>query len=400
MNIFKKIYCRTYQFILKIAIPFLPYHEPKLLDDYEALSQTLKQNDIKRILVVADKTLISLGLLDNLKNTLESGGFDIYIYDKTVANPTTDNVEEGVVFYNENHCQAIIAFGGGSIMDCAKAIGARIARPKKSLNQMQGILKVRKKIPLLTCIPTTAGTGSETTIASVITDSKTRHKYAINDFPLIPSFAILDAKLTVGLPPHITATTGMDALTHAIEAYIGNSLTKSTKKYALEAISLVFDNLFKVYENGRDLTARQKMLKASYLAGLAFTKSYVGYVHAIAHSLGGKYNVAHGEANAILLPFVLKKYGKKIHKKLKQICVYLGLCAPDTPKEEASEIFIRHIEKLNDLMSIPKYIEKLKKEDIEELAKTAEKEANPLYPVPVLYTAKDLQTIYLQVCKD
>ncbi len=383
-----------------MAIPLLPYREPKILENYEELTSMLTQNDFRCVLVVADKNLINLGLLDDLTNQLTKMGINFVVFDGAVANPTSQNVEDGLKVYHENACQAIIAFGGGSTIDCAKAIGARVARPKKSLSQMAGILKVRKKIPTLTAIPTTAGTGSETTIASVITDSQTRHKYAINDFPLIPSYAILDAKLTLGLPPYITATTGMDALTHAIEAYIGNSTTKDTRQYALSAIKLVFENLLPVYHNGDDITARQSMLKASYLAGLAFTKSYVGYVHAIAHSLGGKYNVAHGEANAILLPRVLKMYGNKIYAKLKEICVYAGLCEESTPKEVASKIFIEKIEAMNKEMNIPNKIDAIKKDDIPQLAKTAESEGNPLYPVPVLFTAEQLEKIYYEVCND
>ena len=383
-----------------MAIPLLPYREPKILENYEELTSMLTQNDFRCVLVVADKNLINLGLLDDLTNQLTKMGISFVVFDGAVANPTSQNVEDGLKVYHENACQAIIAFGGGSTIDCAKAIGARVARPKKSLSQMAGILKVRKKIPTITAIPTTAGTGSETTIASVITDSQTRHKYAINDFPLIPSYAILDAKLTLGLPPYITATTGMDALTHAIEAYIGNSTTKDTRQYALSAIKLVFENLLPVYHHGDDITARQCMLKASYLAGLAFTKSYVGYVHAIAHSLGGKYNVAHGEANAILLPRVLKMYGNKIYAKLKEICVYAGLCEESTPKEVASKIFIEKIEAMNKEMNIPNKIDAIKKDDIPQLAKTAELEGNPLYPVPVLFTAEQLEKIYYEVCND
>lgn len=400
MNIFRKFYCRTYQFILKVAIPLLPYREPKILDNYEELVDMLINKDLRKVLVVADKNLINMGLLNELESTLEGRNIEYHIFDGAVANPTSQNVEDGLRVYLDNKCQALIAFGGGSTIDCAKAIGARVARPKKSLKQMQGILKVRKHIPTLTAIPTTAGTGSETTIASVITDSQTRHKYAINDFPLIPSYAILDAKLIVGLPPQITATTGMDALTHAVEAYIGNSTTVDTREHSLMAIKLIFDNLLTTYHNGEDLSARENMLKASYLAGLAFTKSYVGYVHAIAHSLGGKYNVAHGLANAVLLPRVLKMYGNTIYAKLKEICLYLGLCKESTSKEVASKIFIEKIESMNKEMNIPNKIDELKKEDIPSLAETAAKEGNPLYPVPKLFTANELQKIYYEVCNE
>ena len=259
---------------------------------------------------------------------------------------------------------------------------------------MKGILKVHKKLPLLIAIPTTAGTGSETTLAAVITDAETRHKYAINDFPLIPRYAVLDPKVTVSLPPFITATTGIDALTHAVEAYIGNSTTHGTRKDALMAVKLIFDNLEAAYENGKDVDARRNMLKASFYAGCAFTKSYVGYVHAVAHSLGGQYNVPHGLANAILLPFVLESYGKSIHKKLYRLAVEVQLADKDTPYDVAAANFIDAINKMKKRFNIGNTILEIQEEDIVKLSRYADKEANPLYPVPVLMNAKELEQFY------
>lgn len=397
MNIFKKLYCRTFQVIFRIAIPILPYREPKLLKDNDELIALLQEKQIKSILLVTDKGIRGLGLTETLENQIKSNDIKLAVYDDTVANPTTKNVAEALEMYKSNDCEAIIAFGGGSAMDCAKATGARVVRPKKPLSKMKGILKVNKKLPLLIAIPTTAGTGSETTLAAVITDSETRHKYAINDFPLIPEYALLDANLTVGLPKFVTATTGMDALTHAVEAYIGRSTTKQTRDYALRAVKLIFENLETAYTDGTNLEARQNMLQAAYLAGLAFTKSYVGYIHAIAHSLGGKYNVAHGLANAIIMPYVLKKYGKKIFKKLWELGVYANLFDESTPIEVGAKYFIEKIENMNANMGIGTRIDEIKTEDIPFLAMTAEKEANPLYPVPVLYTAQQLEEIYFEV---
>ncbi len=397
MNIFKKLYCRTFQVIFRIAIPILPYREPKLLKDNDELIALLQEKQVKSVLLVTDKGIRGLGLTETLENQIKSNDIKLAVYDDTVANPTTKNVAEALDMYKSNDCEAIIAFGGGSAMDCAKATGARVARPKKPLSKMKGILKVNKKLPLLIAIPTTAGTGSETTLAAVITDSETRHKYAINDFPLIPEYALLDANLTVGLPKFVTATTGMDALTHAVEAYIGRSTTKQTRDYALRAVKLIFENLETAYTDGTNLEARQNMLQAAYLAGLAFTKSYVGYIHAIAHSLGGKYNVAHGLANAIIMPYVLKKYGKKIFKKLWELGVYANLFDESTPIEVGAKYFIEKIENMNANMGIGTRIDEIKTEDIPFLAMTAEKEANPLYPVPVLYTAQQLEEIYFEV---
>lgn len=397
MNIFKKAYCRTYQFTLKCALPLLPYRQPTPLNNISEIIKTLKKHNIERVLLVTDKSIRGLGLTSALEEKLTASGIACPVFDGVVPNPTTANVDSALSFYKESECQAMIAFGGGSVMDCAKATGARIARPKKSLAKMKGILKVRKKLPLLIAIPTTAGTGSETTLAAVITDSETRHKYAINDFPLIPRYAALLPELTVGLPKSVTSTTGMDALTHAVEAYIGKSTTKQTRACAREAVKLIFKNLTVVYDEPGNLEARRNMLQASYKAGLAFTKSYVGYVHAIAHSLGGKYNIAHGLANAIILPYVLKKYGKSVHKKLWELGVYAGLFDSTTSMEEGAKLFIEKIEKLNSYMGIETKIDSIQESDIPTLAKTAEHEANPLYPVPVLWTAKQLETIYHEV---
>ena len=397
MNFFKKLYCRIFQGALRFVLPILPYREPKTLQNNDEVASTLKELNISKILLVTDKGITNLKLTKSLEDTLKKNNIEVFVYDDTVPNPTTDNVDDASKMYKNNNCQAIIAFGGGSAMDCAKATGVVIARPKKSLSKMKGILKVGKKLPIIIAVPTTAGTGSETTLAAVITDSKTRHKYAINDFPLIPSYALLDATLTTGLPKHITSTTGMDALTHAVEAFIGRSTTKHTRECALYAVKTIFENLEVVYKKPNNLTARENMLKAANKAGVAFTQSYVGYVHAVAHSLGGKYNTPHGLANAVILPYVLKKYGKAIYKKLWQLGVYAELFDKNTSYEVGAKLFIAKIEQLNKHLDIPTKLEGIKDEDIPTLAKTAEHEANPLYPVPVLYTAKELEEIYNEI---
>jgi len=397
MNRLKKIYCRVFQTALKISIPFLPYRKPAIIGSVKEIPYILDENSIESVLIVTDSSIMRLGLLERLESALHKAGIEYHVYDKTVANPTTDNVAEALGMYRRNKCQAIIGFGGGSSMDCAKAVGTRIARPKTKLSKMEGILKVRKKLPLLIAVPTTAGTGSETTIAAVITDSKTRHKYAINDFPLIPRYAVLDPKITMSLPPFVTATTGMDALTHAVEAYIGNSTTRETRKDALLAVKLIFRNLDKAYEDGGNLEARRKMLNAAYFAGCAFTKSYVGYVHAIAHSLGGEYNVAHGLANAVILPIVLEKYGSTINRKLHKLAIAAGIADRSMPSDEAAALFIEEIKNMQKRFGIGTKIPELREKDIKKLSSYANKEANPLYPVPVLMNTKELSEIYYEL---
>ena len=394
MNKLKKLYCRTFQTAFKIALPFLPYRKPKIVGSVKALPDFIKKKKCDHVLIITDAGIMKLGLTKRLENALFENDIAYTIYDKTVANPTTDNVAEALELYQTNGCNALIGFGGGSSMDCAKAVGARIAKPKQSLAKMKGILKVHKKLPLLIAIPTTAGTGSETTLAAVITDAETQHKYAINDFPLIPRYAVLDPKVTLSLPPFITATTGMDALTHAVEAYIGNSTTPGTRKDALLAVKLIFENIDIVYNDGKNVDARRNMLHASFYAGCAFTKSYVGYVHAVAHSLGGEYNVPHGLANAILLPFVLEAYGTSIHKKLYRLALEAGIVEEGTPYDEAAKAFIDAIKDMKKRFHIGDTVKEIQEEDIPKLAHYADKEANPLYPVPVLMNAEELEDFY------
>lgn len=394
MNKLKKLYCRTFQTAFKIALPFLPYRKPKIVGSVKALPDFIKKKKCDHVLIITDAGIMKLGLTKRLENALSENDIAYTIYDKTVANPTTDNVAEALELYQTNGCNALIGFGGGSSMDCAKAVGARIAKPKQSLAKMKGILKVHKKLPLLIAIPTTAGTGSETTLAAVITDAETRYKYAINDFPLIPRYAVLDPKVTLSLPPFITATTGMDALTHAVEAYIGNSTTPGTRKDALLAVKLIFENIDIVYNDGKNVDARRNMLHASFYAGCAFTKSYVGYVHAVAHSLGGEYNVPHGLANAILLPFVLEAYGTSIHKKLYRLALEAGIVEEGTPYDEAAKAFIDAIKDMKKRFHIGDTVKEIQEEDIPKLAHYADKEANPLYPVPVLMNAEELEDFY------
>lgn len=400
MNPIKKLYCRTFQSIFKIAIPLLPYRSPELLHGMDELVGKLNELRLTSVLLVTDAGIRGLGLTKHLEELLAENNISCAVYDGTVANPTTDNVSEALSLYKENNCQTLIGFGGGSSMDCAKAVGACIARPHTTLMKMKGILKVLRPLPPLFAVPTTAGTGSETTLAAVITDAKTRVKYPINDFPLIPKYAVLDPEVTRSLPPFITASTGLDALTHAVEAYIGRSTTKKTRKAALKAVGLIFDNLQNAYHDGNNMTARKNMLHASYYAGVAFTVSYVGYVHAVAHSLGGRYNIPHGLANAVLLPIVLRDYGSTIYRKLHELANAAGLSDASEADASAAEKFISAIENMLDEFSLGRTLSGIKVEDIPELARHADAEGNPLYPVPVLMNAKELEHFYHAVMTD
>ena len=397
MFFLKSVYCRLFQGAFRLALPFLPYREPKIISSCEKLGDILQKENATSVLVVTDKGIVQNGLLTAVTDVLQNNALPYITYDETLPNPTVDNVEDALKLYHKHNCNTLIAIGGGSAMDCAKAVGVRVTYPNRSVNQLGGKLKAWRKLPTFIAIPTTAGTGSETTLASMITDSRTHRKYAIMSFPLIPHYAVLDAKLTYSLPPHFTATTGMDALTHAVEAYIGRSTTKETRRLALEATKLVFENVHKAYTDGTNHTARDNMLHAAYKAGIAFSKSYVGYIHALAHALGGLYGTPHGLANTVIMPYVLESYGKSVHKKLYQLGVYAGVCQKtDSPKAGARK-FINAIRTLNASMGIPETLSGIRKEDLFALSRHAEKEANPLYPVPKLMTRKELEQFYHKV---
>ena len=392
----KKCWYRICQKTLMIGMCFMNWKEPVLLEGEGAvlrLPKFIKEKGIKRVLVVTDKGLMKLNLLNPLFEELKKEGIEYFLYDGVQPNPIIPNIEECKDVYLNNKCEGIIAFGGGSPMDCAKAAGARVVKPKQSVRKMRGYLRVLKKLPPFFAVPTTAGTGSETTLAAVVTDPETHEKNAICDMNLRPKYAVLDPALTIGLPPHITSTTGMDALTHAVEAYIGKSNVKSTRKYAEDATILIHKYLEKAYANGKDMEARENMLKASFYAGSAFTRAFVGYVHSIAHNLGGMYGTPHGLANAVILPYVLEWYGKFAYKPLSKLADLIGITNEKMNVEEKAKAFIQEVKRMNKAMNIPEKFDFIKEEDLPILVERALKEGNPGYPVPKIMNKKDCEQV-------
>ena len=397
----KKAFFRVYQQTFRVAMCVFDWSEPTLLEGPGAirkLPEFIKSKGLNKVLVVTDKGLMGIHLLDSLFEELDKAGVEYAVYDGTQPNPSIENIEDARALYVENNCQGVIAFGGGSPMDCAKIAAARVTNPKIPVRKMRGVLKLHHKLPPLFAVPTTAGTGSETTLAAVVTDTATHEKNAVNDPRLRPKFAVLDPELTVGLPPHITSTTGMDALTHAVEAYIGKSNVKSTEEYAKKATKMIFENIEKAYTNGKDIEARDQMLKASFYAGQAFTRAYVGYVHAIAHNLGGQYGVPHGLANAIILPYVLEYYGETAHKRLAKLAEIAGVKTTGSDKEKA-EAFIEAIKTLNKNMNIPDGFDMVQEKDIPVIVERALKEGNPLYPVPKIMDKADCEAVIRRMMK-
>ena len=391
---------RIYQAVMRLATNFLSFDPPELLEgagSIRRLPAQIKSKGFARVLIVTDKGLMAANLLNSLFAALDEQRVSYALFDGVQANPTIQNIEDALQLYKSSGCEAVIAFGGGSSMDCAKGCAARVTNPGKSIPRMRGLLRVTHRPVTMFAVPTTAGTGSETTVVAVITDPSTHEKYAINDPKLLPDYAVLDPELTVSLPPHITATTGMDALTHAVEAYIGQSNTKNTVEKAEKAVDLIFANIETAWKDGHNLEARSNMLRASFYAGIAFTRAYVGYVHAIAHNLGGLYGVPHGLANAVILPYVLDFYGDAAYAPLARLADLARVSKPGQSDADKSRAFIAAIRGLNKRMGIPDKLEQIREDDIPLIVARALHEAHPLYPVPRFMAPADCEHVIRQL---
>ena len=384
--------CRGYQQACRMVFPMLPFRQPELLPDLQAIPALLGSKKISAVLLLTGRTVGRHPLVQELKEALTAAGIRWTNYDGTVPNPTIRNIEEAVALYYAAGAQAIVAVGGGSVLDCGKVAGARIACPGREVREMRGMLKIRRTTPLTVAVPTTAGSGSEATLAAVVTDSKTHEKYPITDFALIPDYAVLEPRLTAGLPPAMTVSTGMDALTHAVEAYIGQSTTQKTRALSERAVAAIVRSLPRAAADGGDLDARRRLLRASFQAGVAFSRSFVGYVHAAAHALGGQYNIAHGVANAVLLPYFLEAYGAAVEGKLARLARLSGLSGREGERAAAAAM-IRWIREQNRAAGIPEQIAGVPRSDLPELARRADREANPLYPVPVELDRWELEAV-------
>ena len=420
-----RLFCRIYQGAMKVGMYMFPWHTPEVIEDRadsDRLVEDIKRRGVERLLVVMGPNMMKRGLPVPMLEKLRASGIECEVFDRLTSDPTDAQVEEGVRIYNEKNAHGMILFGGGSPMDCGKAIAARIARPDRTIAELQGVLKVRsrRKVPVMWAIPTTSGTGSEATMAAVITDHETHRKKSINDMAMIPHVCVLDAGLTAGLPPDITAYTGMDALCHAVEAYTNNTYnTALEKRMAKDAVKLIYENLEGAYKNGSNMEKRRNMQRAAFYAGRAFTRGCVGYVHAIGHAVGGLYGVPHGKAMAILLPHVLKAFGSSAEMKLAELADHCGLSAEygvdhddrtggcacpaygamkgKTTNNGKARLFIEWIENMKRSMDIPDRFDCIKEEDVETIAKWADAEANPLYPVPKIFDRKQLADLVRSV---
>lgn len=369
---------------LKGLVMTVPFPKPTLFSGPGSslqLCEAIAQMGVRKLLVVTDAMLVKIGLLDDIKAELDRQGVRYHIYDGIKPDPTIAQIESGLKILKRERCQAVLAVGGGSSIDAAKVIAAR-ATNDKSVARMEGFFRIFNSILPLYAIPTTAGTGSEVTIAAVVSDPANKKKMSVLDPKLIPTMAALDGALMTGLPPAITAATGMDALTHAVEAYISTNALPETDSYALAATKLIMQNLPRAFSKGQDIEARQNMAFASYYAAVAFTRAGVGYVHAISHNFGARYHTPHGLANAIVLPYVLDYSKRDCARKLATLAEVSGLKQKGDRPPALAMRFIDHVRALNQQFGIPDGLEALEKTDIPAIAEAALKEAHYTYAVP------------------
>ncbi|CAI3227009.1 iron-containing alcohol dehydrogenase [Desulfovibrio legallii] len=361
----------------------------------------LKNAGLHKPLIVTDQGIVKAGLPKQLEAVLSTAGFSYAIYDKTVANPTDNNVEEAFALYSKESCDCLIGLGGGSSMDTAKGCGI-LATNGGSIDAYRGLGLLKAPLPYFIAVPTTAGTGSESTCAAVITNTRSDHpwKMAILDGRLLPKAAIIDPLLMTGLPPHITAATGMDAMTHAVEAYISLGAMEYTDSLALGAIRLVFTYLRRAVANGNDLVAREKMAYAQTMAGIAFSNAGLGLVHSMAHPLSAFYGISHGDANALVLPYVLDFNKISCREKMADIAVAAGIKDLGLYPEDTA---VAAIKRLNADVRIPTTITEagarigvtIDRKDIAPMSRDALNEVTtPTNPRGA--TLKDIEALYNQ----
>ena len=368
--------------------------EPSVLagpDTLYDVPRHLYGQGLRRVMLVTTPGFVRRGVAGRFVEAAKADGVLVEVFSDVTPDPDLACVEAAGDFYRLNGCEAIVALGGGSVIDCAKVSGALAVRSGKTARDLVGTMKVRTPTPFLVAVPTTAGTGSEATAAAVVTDPESERKYAISDLDLTPDLAVLDPKLLVGLSPEMTAYTGMDALTHAVEAYTNRFGSGKARDYAKNAVQIIFKNLVASCKDGQDLAVRANMLTASYYAGLAFTNNMVGYVHALAHGIGGRYHVQHGLANAVLLPLVMEEFGASAEPRLAELADAIGLVGIDAHEKAAN--FIAAIRTLSNSIGIPAALPQIQAADIPALARGAKEEGNPAYPTPETWGCRPFQKV-------
>ncbi len=385
MHFLTVLYSRAMGLLSRLMLKLISLPAPLVYagsDSSATLASAIASFGHRRLLVVTDKMLVELGLVKRITDTLEKHGVSVEIYDAILPDPDFSQVENGIIYCRDSGCDGVLAIGGGSVLDAAKVI-AICAGTDQTPADIQGYFKISSRGLPNYSIPTTAGTGSEATMVSVITDSTSETKCFIVDPKLVPDAVALDAALMTGLPPAITAATGMDALTHAIESSLSREASEDTLRKSLSAARIIFENLETAVNDGNNLAARDAMATASFYAGSAFTVTNVGYVHGLAHQLGALCHLPHGLANALFLPHVLEFYGESAAPQLARIAKFAGIGSHSDSDVVLARKLIERIRQLSRKVGLPEYADALTPDKVDAIVSRALKESHGLYGYPV-----------------
>lgn len=386
---------------LKALVSVLKIPKPTVLSGKNSsvkLCESIAGFGLKKTLIVTDRPLYELGLLEKILAALEKQGASFELFTEVEPDPTFKVVEQGLRKYRQSNCDSVLAIGGGSSIDCAKVI-ALAASNQVEPQKLVGILKAKSASAPFFCIPTTAGTGSEVTIGAVISDDKTHQKELVIETKIVPLMAALDPELMKGLPPAITAATGMDALTHLVESFLSTMANDESSYYSKAGIKLVFENLPKAFKNGTSIVARENMALASFYGGLTINISGLGYVHAFAHQIGARYGIPHGLANAKVLPHVLRFNLPFVADRLAELAEIIGVAKSNASTMSNAQAFISAVDELIEAVGIEPQVSELQLKDFPSIRRAAFKEANSTYAVPAYMSSDDAHSLLLSVAK-
>ncbi len=390
---------RALMLVLKFIGWVLPFRTPLLFTGPGSaleLARAIGQQEHRKLLIVTDRVLVELGVLDGVLAELDKQGVTCAVYDGVQPDPAIEQIEDGLRVLQAAGCTAVLAVGGGSSIDAAKVIAAR-ATNDKPVARMAGLFKVsRAPLPLFV-VPTTSGTGSEVTVAAVVSDHAAREKFLVIDLKLTPKMAALDGEMMRGMPPGVTAATGMDALTHAVEAYLSRNANAETDALSLAAVRIITRQLPLAVQDGGNLEARQLMAMASFYAGCAVTQVGVGYVHAIAHKIGALYHVPHGHANAVVMPHVLEFSKPACAARMADLARAAGLDEGGASDYLLASRFVALVRDFNRDFGFAPTFEALQPADVAVIAASAIAEARFTYPVPRYMSQTDCEGVVRQL---
>lgn len=396
----KRLFQRGLQKMIKKTSLFIKWPEPELLvgdDVLINLPQKIKGKSIKSVVIVTTREIREARLLEGFLKKMKALDVQYKIFDEVESTATIATAERIAIQFNWLRADAMIAIGDQSVMDATKAAGMLIRQPYKEIIAFRGLLNVGEENPFIVAVPTVSGTGSEANGTAVVLDHSLREPIVIIDPAITPALTVLDAHFTRQIPNNLVGRSGMETLSVAIEAYISHANTEKTKKNARKAIRLIATHIKQAHDHLEEMEARQDLLRASYYTARATTQGYFGNVQAMTHVLATYYSGPKNPRNATILPIVLRMYGEEVVDSLQDLAYAIGVGTRSKTRQENAAAFIAWIEGMNQELGIPNAIPEIRDEDVEELAKQADEEANPLYPVPVIFHPSDFKEAFLLV---